>query len=709
MSYTNMGEKILTRSAKPVRRHATARSGTTPSNGPVSNPQLYANSDSVSNSRKRKRGSDSHVELGSNGIDFFDHGGNSNGTTHDREDAEPGAESESEEEPRAQMDVDERKRILRQHKLKVTLLDAKQETKVGYLGQRQEQKKKKKRKEGSEDKKDPKTADQIYPEPLEHFRQLGRRYNVAGSLVRNVLDQGFTLPTEVQMASLPLLLGGLPTTDYEMADQTWPSQASTAMDLLTIAPTGSGKTLAFLIPLLERLQKNTGQGTAKGSGPRAVILVPTKELVNQIVNEGRKLAIDLDIDISAARKGIHLTSPSVDDEDTASLVANKIPDIVVATPLALVHLLEGEVVANGTPDTSTGKSQSTHQVLPSVEYLILDEADVLLDPLFTAQTLNVVRCLTSPNLSISFWSATISSSIETQVQSLLSRSPHPLVRLVVGLKDSAVPNITHRLTYCATERGKLLALRDLLVPKSTPSGPSLRAPFLVFTQTIERCTALHKELKYDIPVSAGGSSRIAVLHSELPDRVRDKILTNFRKGDIWVLITTDLLARGVDFRGVNGVVNYDVPTSAAGYVHRVGRTGRAGREGGVAVTLYTKEDVKYVKVVANVIAAAEKARGKSLGDGEKGVEQWLLDALPDVSKEDRKKLKKHGVEERRKGKKEGRIETRGGWQRKADHRKRDMVGASKRAKEREGKVEGTVKEVIANGKSEDSDFGGFDD
>ncbi|KAG8630550.1 hypothetical protein KVT40_002169 [Elsinoe batatas] len=700
--------QILTRFAKPVKRHATARSGPTPSKGPASNPQLYADSDSVSNSRKRKRGSDNHAEPRANDIDFFGHGETSNSTAHHDQDADPGAESEAEVVPQTQMDVDERKRILRQHKLKVALLDAKQDAKNGHSEQGQEQKKKK-RKESSKDKKDPKTADQIYPVPLEHFRQLGRRYGVAESLVRNVLDQGFTLPTEVQMASLPLLLGGLPSADYERADQTQSPRASTAMDLLTIAPTGSGKTLAFLIPLLERLHKDPGQEAAKTSGPRAVILAPTKELVNQIVNEGRKLAVDLKLDIVAARKGIHLTTAAVDGEDAASSGANKALDIVVATPLALVHLLEGETVEDSADDRATENSQGTRQALPSVEYLILDEADVLLDPLFKAQTLNVVGYLTSPNLSTSFWSATISSSIETQVRSLLSRSPHPLVRLVVGLKDSAVPNITHRLTYCATERGKLLALRDLLVPKSTPSGPSLRAPFLVFTQTIERCTALHKELKYDIPVSAGGSSRIAVLHSELPDRVREKILTNFRKGDIWVLITTDLLARGVDFRGVNGVVNYDVPTSAAGYVHRVGRTGRAGREGGVAVTLYTKEDVKYVKVVANVIAAAERARGKSLGDGEKGVEQWLLDALPDVSKEDRKKLKKRGVEERRKGKKEGRIETRGGWERKAEHRKRDMVGASKRAKEREGKEEGTVKEVIANGKAEDSDFGGFDD
>ena len=120
-----------------------------------------------------------------------------------------------------------------------------------------------------------------------------------------------------------------------------------------------------------------------------------------------------------------------------------------------------------------------------------------------------------------------------------------------------------------------------------------------------------------------------MLHSDLTDLVRDEVMTRFRKGEIWVLITTDLLSRGVDFRGVNGVVNYDIPTSSAAYVHRVGRTGRAGREGGVAVTLYSKEDIPYLKHVANVVAMAQKHNG----DSHKGaMQQWLLDALPTLSK-----------------------------------------------------------------------------
>lgn len=697
---------ILTRSAKPTRKRPASESARTPSKGPTRNPQLYPQvSFPEQSGRKRKRGSDGHDAAHANGINFFGDAGQQ----HEAKVSEAVAEDTSDDDAitaaTSGMEIEERKRILKQHKLKIAIIGSEAQA-TG----KSEKQKKKKRKEDQQEKTDSKHAGQLYPEPLVHFRQLRPSYGVSTTLARNIADQSFTLPTEVQMASLPLLLHGIGDAAHENEQ----SQDSQATDLLTVAPTGSGKTLAFLIPLLHSLQScsEVESSEVDTTGPKAVILAPTKELVNQIVNEGRKLAVGMSVDIAPARKGLKLSAEGTDIEGEAD--SRRVPDIVVATPGSLIHLLEGdEPPVKG---EQAKQQQNSISPLPSIKHLILDEADVLLDPLFKSQTLSVYRALTSPSLRISLWSATISSTIETELRTLITKRharipnahPAPLVRLVVGLKDSAVPNIMHKLTYCATERGKLLALRDLLVPKSVATGPALRAPFLVFTQTIERCTALHNELKYDIPVSAGGSSRIAVLHSELPDRVRDRILTNFRKGEIWVLITTDLLARGVDFRGVNGVVNYDVPTSAAGYVHRVGRTGRAGREGGVAVTLYTKEDVRYVKVVANVIAAAEKARGKD-GEGEKSVEQWLLDALPDVSKEDRKRLKKRGVEERRKGRKEGRIDTRSGYVRKEQNRRRDIVKASRRA--RDAGQDGLAGREVTMVKEpeDDGDFGGFSD
>jgi len=375
-------------------------------------------------------------------------------------------------------------------------------------------------------------------------------------------------------------------------------------------------------------------------------------------------------------------------------------DILVTTPKILLNFL-------------TAKS-GTRRILPTVRSLILDEADVLLDPIFRKQTLGIWRACTHPDVGLACWSATMASNVETLITKQLEKrakkvpgsAPRPLVRLVVGLKDTAVPNITHKLTYTATEPGKLLALRQLLHPvSSTDSGPPLRPPFLVFTQTIDRAQALHDELKYDIPLEAGGSARVAVLHSSLPDSARSKIMARFRAGEVWVLITTDVLARGVDFAGVNGVVNYDVPTSAAAYVHRAGRTGRAGREGGVAVTFYTKDDIPFVKSVANVIAASEKQAGTAGQEGA-AVQKWLLDALPKVAKEDKRKLKVRGVESRRAGGK-ATITTKSAWERRREHNKLQAIEASKRRKRLE-REEGKKKKADREG-GEKPEWGGLDD
>lgn len=297
----------------------------------------------------------------------------------------------------------------------------------------------------------------------------------------------------------------------------------------------------------------------------------------------------------------------------------------------------------------------------------------------------------------------VTEKLQSRAESL-GISPGPFVRLVVGLKDTAVPNIVHKLTYTASEQGKLLALRQLLHPTAADdSGPPLRPPFIVFVQTIDRASALHEELKYDIPLEAGGAARVAALHSSLAESARASIMRKFRAGEIWVLITTDVLARGIDFAGVNGVVNYDVPGSSAAYVHRAGRTGRAGREGGVAVTFYTKEDIPFVKTVANVIAASEKQAGKT-GD-QASVQKWLLDALPNVNKADRKKLRERGVESRRSGNK-AKITSTSGYERQKEHNRRGAIEGSKRRKLREGADESDGED---GGGGRGGEWGGIDD
>ena len=591
------------------------------------------------------------------------------------------------------------RRTLKEHKLKITILNSVSELHHSH-GAKQR---------GTHSAMvGKKPHPQVLLQPLTSFTQLRSKYGISRRLAENLARQGYVVPSGVQMGSLPLLLGtdedsGL----YPLRVKEGERASRSDIDLLTIAPTGSGKTLGFIIHLLHgilesrKVQRVTKADTRPEHKVQALIIAPTHELADQIVNEGRKLASGTGVKISGLRKGMRLHPKLVgakhgdtlecEKDHSSGGHSNDFPfktDIVVSTPSMFLHAISGD--------------QSITFPLPHVRFLVLDEADVLLDPIFRDQTLAIWTACTNPSLCTSLWSATIGSSIESLVQTFIldrrrrlglrcsSSSQHYIVRLVVGLKDSAIPNVAHRIIYTASEQGKLLALRQLLHPSGARAADarSLRPPFLIFTQTIARAIALYSELLYDIPPEAGGSSRIAVLHSDLSDTARSNIMARFRRGEIWVLITTDLLSRGVDFRGLNGVVNYDIPNTGASYIHRIGRTGRQGREGGIAVTLYTKEDVPYIKNVANVIAVSERVKEKHIPDDYNGdgMEKWLLDTLPNVSKKTKKEVRRKGVESRRVtakglgaiGARKMRISTKSGYDRRLENKRKGAVAGRRR-------------------------------
>ncbi|KAK4191863.1 putative ATP-dependent RNA helicase [Podospora australis] len=736
--------KVLSRGIKqnPKTKTTTQQATTTgsaiPSAGAIVHPQLFhdpVGSILPSRGKKRKRRKDAVASASASAA-----GDNEKDADEDLSDvdffAEPKAKkpipaavrATEEEKPKKQknrvLDSEGCKGILRSHRLKFTVLSGLPPAPV----EDEEPKKKKKKKsakakeeEAAKKKKEEKKMVQLFPQPLTAFGQLKYEYGLNATLADNITRQGFRVPTEVQMGSLPLLLD--PKIALEGQKLELEEGQEGGVDFLAVAPTGSGKTIAFLIPAIQGCLRRRAERGGEENVLEAVVVAPTRELATQIVNEGRKLAIGTGVRVVLMKRGLRLAceepavaakaddkeeessdeeeeepekpeeevEPEEEEESSDSDSDSEKPaekkkarrdqkdkpiarvDILVTTPKILLNFLSND-----------GTLTTVKKTLPSVRSLILDEADVLLDPIFRKQTMAIWRACTSSSVSLTCWSATMASNVEEIVVKHLEKrarhhlSPRPLIRLVVGLKDTAVPNITHKLIYTATEPGKLLALRQLLHPVSAPdSGPPLRPPFLVFTQTIERAQSLHDELKYDIPLEAGGSARVAVLHSALSDSVRSKIMSRFRAGEVWVLITTDVLARGVDFAGVNGVVNYDVPTSAAAYIHRAGRTGRAGREGGVAVTFYTKDDIPFVKSIANVIATSEKQAGKPATEGT--VQKWLLDALPTVTKEDKRKLKIRGVESRRAGGKAS-ITTKSSWERRREHNRAQAIEASKRRK-----------------------------
>ncbi|KAH3660429.1 hypothetical protein OGAPHI_007015 [Ogataea philodendri] len=388
-------------------------------------------------------------------------------------------------------------------------------------------------------------------------------------------------------------------------------------DLICCAPTGSGKTLAFIIPLVQQL----GRGR-KNHGIRGLVISPTKELSTQIFNELVKLCKDSSLQVGILNKSI------------AGKLRNKVLtsskfDILVSTPLRLIDLL-GEGVMD----------------LSKVEQVVFDEADKLFESKFVEQTDRILTACSNPKLRRSIFSATITSSVEELANSIM----HSPIRIIIGHKEAANTNIEQKLVYCGNEHGKLLALREML------RKGEFKPPVIIFLQSITRAKALFHELLYD-------RLNVDVIHAERTQLQRETIIDRFRKGELWCLICTDVLARGIDFKGINLVINYDVPVSAQAYVHRIGRTGRGGRSG-KAVTFYTKEDTLAIKPVVNVM--------KQSGS-EDGLADWLKEDLSKLTKQQKKQIKNKVVDRKP-------ISTVPSVVRKKRKQKQEMIDASKKRK-----------------------------
>ena len=244
-------------------------------------------------------------------------------------------------------------------------------------------------------------------------------------------------------------------------------------------------------------------------------------------------------------------------------------DILVSPPNRLVYMLQHD------PPLLT---------LDKVEWLVVDEADKLFEAGeagFRDQLAAIHRACTGPGLRRAMLSATLGPEVEAWCKLNFDN----MVRVRVGAANSATETIDQKLVYCGTEAGKLPAFRNLV-------KAGLQPPVLVFVQTKERAGELFKELLYD-------GINVDVIHSERSEQQRENTVRAFRSGGIWVLICTELMGRGIDFKGVNLVINYDFPPSAVSYIHRIGRTGRAGRRG-QAVTFFTEQDRTILRTIAQV-------------------------------------------------------------------------------------------------------------
>ncbi|PFH31190.1 DEAD/DEAH box helicase domain-containing protein [Besnoitia besnoiti] len=321
--------------------------------------------------------------------------------------------------------------------------------------------------------------------------------------------------------------------------------------LLATAPTGSGKTFAFLLPLIALLKK-PGKEFA-----RLLVICPSRELARQTQRE---------FDSLAGARGFRcrlLDEQKLRQDQTSSV---KRLDAAITTPLRLVQFLRDGRVS-----------------LAQCRHVVLDEADKLLDLGFAPQLDEILASCTCPRLQVCLFSATLPPEVLRLADSLL----HNPIHISIGAPNAAASSIEQELLFCTNEEGKLLALRTLhLTGKFIP-------PVLIFVQSKERAKHLYCELVYD-------GIFVECIHADKTKKQRDDIVEAFRRGQIWVLICTDVMARGVDFKNVELVINYDFPQSAAVYIHRIGRTGRAGRRGR-AITFYTTADIPHLRSVVGVM------------------------------------------------------------------------------------------------------------
>uniref|UniRef100_A0A8C9R2E5 Probable ATP-dependent RNA helicase DDX52 n=1 Tax=Scleropages formosus TaxID=113540 RepID=A0A8C9R2E5_SCLFO len=378
------------------------------------------------------------------------------------------------------------------------------------------------------------------PDPVDTFEELQEEYQLNPRIIQNLRAAGFQTPTPIQMQAIPLMLH--------------------RREILACAPTGSGKTVAFCLPLLAHLHQPTNKGF------RALIISPTRELASQTHRELCKLSQGIGFRVHIIDKG------AVAAKKYGPKSARKF-DILVTTPNRLIYLLKQDPPAMD---------------LSSVEWLVVDESDKLFEEGktgFRDQLATIFLACTSPHIRRALFSATFALDVEQWCHLNLDN----LVSISIGHRNSAADTVEQELLFVGTENGKLLAMRDLIKKGFMP-------PVLVFVQSIERARELFHELVYE-------GINVDVIHADRTQQQRDNVVSSFRSGKIWVLICTALLARGIDFKGINLVINYDFPTSAVEYIHRIGRTGRAGHKG-KAITFFTEDDKPLLRSIANVIKQA---------------------------------------------------------------------------------------------------------
>ena len=308
-------------------------------------------------------------------------------------------------------------------------------------------------------------------------------------------------------------------------------------DLLVSAETGSGKTAAFLLPMLHQLLDEN----APNSATRALILLPTRELARQVMKHCNDL-------ISFTHLKIGLITGGADFKYQRAIL-RKNPEIVIATPGRLVEHLSHKTIELG-----------------DLEVLVLDEADRMLDMGFSEDMLKITEACNSEKQTL-LLSATLNHAGVTKIAKTVLKTPE---KIILNRVKDGHDNIHQQIVLADDVKHKQELLVRLLGQESFDKA-------LVFSNTRDQTAGISGFLQYH-------KIRTAALHGEMEQVERNRVMDLLRRGHIDVLVCTDVAARGLDVKGIDLVVNFDMPRSGDDHVHRIGRTGRAGAQG-LAISL----------------------------------------------------------------------------------------------------------------------------
>ncbi|KZX70344.1 DEAD/DEAH box helicase [Vibrio sp. HI00D65] len=368
-------------------------------------------------------------------------------------------------------------------------------------------------------------------ESTKSFNQLG----LSEHLIAKLEELNFTAPTSVQEQAIPLVLEG--------------------KDVLAGAQTGTGKTAAFGLPIIQRLLANKDNVIPNPKLVRALVLVPTRELAQQVFDNVTSYAKGTDLKVVVAYGGVSMKVQTDNLRQGA--------DILVATPGRLIdHMFTKNIM------------------LSQTEVLVLDEADRMLDMGFMPDIKRILSRMNEVRQTL-FFSATFDNKIKAIAHRMM-QSPSAIQVTPTNSTAEAVK----QMVYPVDKKRKSELLAYLI-------GSNNWQQVLVFTKTKQGTDVLVKELKLD-------GIKAASINGDKSQGARQKALDDFKSGKVRALIATDVAARGIDIQQLEQVVNYDMPYKAEDYVHRIGRTGRAGNSG-LAISLMSNDEEYLLGAIEHLL------------------------------------------------------------------------------------------------------------